>query len=375
MSFLKVDPKKNLPQLDGSFAKCGYDWWWHSFTGKSEKTGKERAFFIEFFTVNPALSKDEVVLGQDPENKESGKKPSYLMIKCGCWGKRHFQFHKFFPWKDVKMDEKTLCIKAGDCILTEDTLKGTVEISEDEAEDPARMTDAGTMTFDLKIEKHLPFNVGYGTSSLFRKMKAFEMYWHVSGMKTAYFGTVTVNGKKFTVEKESSFGYADKNWGADFTTPWLWLSSNHIYSEKEGRVLKNSAFDIGGGRPKAFHIRFNRKLLSAICYEGTPLEFNFSKFWTFTRTYFDCYETDTDIVWKVRQENLFFVHVTEIKCPKKEMLFVNYETPKGEKKFNKLWNGGTGFGRVKLYRKKYFGKKDLIDTWIVRNVGCEWGEE
>ena len=140
-------------------------------------------------------------------------------------------------------------------------------------------------------------------------------------------------------------------------------------------MLKNSAFDIGGGRPKAFHLRFNRKLLGAICYEGTPLEFNFSKFWTFTRTYFDCYETDSDIVWKVRQENLFFVHVTEIKCPKKEMLFVNYETPKGEKKFNKLWNGGTGFGRVKLYRKKYFGKKDLIDTWIVRNVGCEWGEE
>ena len=39
------------------------------------------------------------------------------------------------------------------------------------------------------------------------------------------------------------------------------------------------------------------KLLSAYWYEGKCYEFNFSKFWMFTRTKFDCQETDTQIIW------------------------------------------------------------------------------
>jgi len=27
-------------------AKCGYDWWWHSFTACNKKTKEEKAFFI-----------------------------------------------------------------------------------------------------------------------------------------------------------------------------------------------------------------------------------------------------------------------------------------------------------------------------------------
>ena len=82
----------------------------------------------------------------------------------------------------------------------------------------------------------------------------------------------------------------------------------------------------------------NRKLLSAFWYEGKPYEFNFSKFWTFTRTKFD-FE----------------------------------ETPDGTKRHNNLWNGGNGRGTVKLWEKKG-GKLVLIDDMTFTHCGCEYGE-
>ncbi|MBQ3923829.1 MAG: hypothetical protein II707_11065 [Spirochaetales bacterium] len=64
---------------------------------------------------------------------------------------------------------------------------------------------------------------------------------------------------------------------------------------------------------------------------------------------------------------------TDIKCRKSDMLLVNYESPDGVKRHNRLWNGGNGFGTVKLYSKK--GKQlILIDDIEVKNVGCEYGE-
>lgn len=45
----KHDISRNACQLFGAQAKCGYDWWWHSFTGHHAVTGEEKAFFIEFF--------------------------------------------------------------------------------------------------------------------------------------------------------------------------------------------------------------------------------------------------------------------------------------------------------------------------------------
>ena len=88
----KYDLKRNEPMLTGKFKKQGYDWWWHNFTGIDEETGEEKTFFIEYFTVNPALGGAEPVLGQLEENKKNGKKPSYLMVKAGWWGKDKLSF-------------------------------------------------------------------------------------------------------------------------------------------------------------------------------------------------------------------------------------------------------------------------------------------
>ena len=75
----------------------------------------------------------------------------------------------------------------------------------------------------------------------------------------------------------------------------------------------------------------------------------------------------------MRQENIHAAMETEIHCYKKDMLLINYEAPDGKKQHNHLWNGGNGFGTVKLYDKKD-GKLVLVDVIEATHVGCEYGE-
>lgn len=369
--FCKKDISRNEYMLVRGQARCGYDWWWHSFTAISARTGEEKPFFLEFFICNPELGGDEPVFGQLEENKRAGKKPSYLMVKVGTWGEDARQLHRFFGWNKVCIEKSApFSVKAGDCYLSETESYGCVRVSEEDFKNhPEYMCNDGTIKWNLKIDKQIPFNVGYGASKIFRTLQLFEMFWHAEGMKSFYSGEIEYNGEKYLVTPETCYGYADKNWGKDFTSPWVWLSSNNLTSKITGRKLENSVFDIGGGCPKVGPLVLDRKLLSAFYYEGECYEFNFSKFWTNTRTFFDCKETEDQIVWHVDQRTWCTKMVTDITCEKKDMLLVNYESPKGEKRHNRLWNGGNGKGTVKLYKNDR-----LIDEIEALNVGCEYGK-
>ena len=367
----KLDPRRNQCMLTGKFAKQGYDWWWHSFTAVDEETGAERPFFIEFFVCNPALAQDIPVFGQLPENKEKGVKPSYLMVKAGTWGEDGVQIHRFFPWKDIDVHFKTpFSVTADDCFCSDKEMRGKVSVTKEESEaHPEYICEYGEIEWDIKIDKKIAFNVGYGAGGFFRALKAFQMFWHVEGMKTYYDGWIKFNGKKYLVKPESCYGYADKNWGSDFTTPWVWLSSCDLTSKVTGKKLENSAFDIGGGRPKVGPFYLNRKLLGEIYYEGKDYEFNFSKFWTRSKTKFNCYENDTQIVWHVEQKASGATLITDITCEKKDMVFVKYEAPDGQMRHLRLWNGGNGVGTLKLYKGK-----ELVDEIEAKHIGCEYGE-
>ena len=373
--FNKHDLKRDEFMLTGSLADNGYDWWWHSFTARNAETGEERPFFIEFFACNPALGGMDPVLGQLPENREAGRKPSYLMVKVGTWGKDHAQLHRFFGWGEVEMRYKEpFHVGVGDCFVSDRETYGSVSLTEEESKaHPEYMCDWGEITWKLKIYKDTAFNVGYGASTPLRAAKAFEMYWHAEGMKTLYEGEITYNGVKYIVDPVNCYGYADKNWGKGFTSPWVWLSSNNLTSNLTGKQLKDSVFDIGGGKPKIYFVPLDRKLLSAFWYEGEPFEFNFSKFWTLTRTKFDFKETDDEVFWHVWQENTKAAMDVNLHCRKEDMLLINYEEPDGRKRHNRLWNGGNGEGDIKLYRKVK-GGLHLIDDIHAKNIGCEYGE-
>ena len=106
------------------------------------------------------------------------------MVKCGIWGEDACQLHRFFGWNKVKVGRKVpFYVSADDCYVDETCIKGSVNVI-GAKEHPEWMCDNGSMKWDLKIDKKVAFNVGYGTCGLFRFLKAFEMYWHAEGMKT-----------------------------------------------------------------------------------------------------------------------------------------------------------------------------------------------
>ena len=380
MSFNHPDEFRDAFMLKGSLAKEGYDWWWHSFTGVNSKTGKEKAFYIEFYTINPELGGDQPVFGQMNMEKSSGKRPSYLMVNVGSWGEDAAQLHRFFGWDDVNVkDEVPFLISAAECFCSETRTLGKVEVTpEDVKNHPEWLSDAGKMIWDLQIDKEIAFNVGYGASKTMRETDAFQMFWHAQGMKSAFAGQVIWNGEVYLVSPDTCYGYADKNWGKDFTSPWVWLSSNHLISNLTGQTLENSVFDIGGGCPKVGPMELDRKLLSAFYYEGMPYEFNFSKVWTLTKTKFRCKETATKIIWRVMQETPTVKMYTKVECLKKDMLKIRYEAPDGSFRHKNLWNGGNGTGNIKLYHKKITLKNkwewELVDDIEALNIGCEYGE-
>ncbi|MBR0406069.1 MAG: hypothetical protein IJI68_12865 [Eggerthellaceae bacterium] len=369
------DISRNRFMLTGGFAEQGYDWWWHSFSGHHAKTGERRTFFIEFFCCNPALGGEEPVFGQLPENREAGIKPSYVMVKAGVWGEGAKQLHRFFAWDDVDLGRGVpFYVMADDCLCCETDLIGCVEVDEADAiGHPEWMCDAGSMLWDLKVDKQMAFNVGPGASAPMRTAQAFEMFWHAEGIKCAYSGMVVLDGEVYLVDPENCFGYADKNWGSDFTSPWVWISSCNLVSVSSGNRLGNSALEIGGGRPRVVGHALDRKLLGCFNYEGRSYEFNFSKPWTGSTTKFDCWETEDALHWHVEQQTHEARLVTDVTCPKAEMLLVNYEAPNGTKLHNRLWNGGAGVGRVQLFERKN-GEYVLVDDMRAATIGCEYGE-
>lgn len=367
-----MNDKKNNYMLKHLYKKRGYDWWWHSFTGYNKQTGEARAFFIEYFVINPEESPDKPKFGQ-VRHAKGLIPPSYVMIKAGCWGKNAKQIHNFYPVSQLKIDNKEFSVQIGECLKTEERLVGEVYLSETDALKPEYMSSSGAMSWDLKVEKQITYDVGYGTSWLFRVLKAFQMYWHVPGAKTNYTGTVYLDGEEFAVYPQASFGYADKNWGIDFTNPWLWLASSNLTSILSGKKLQNSCFDIGGGCPKVFGVKLDKNLLVFFSYEGKKYEFNFSKFWKRSSVRFSVSEKEDCLVWSISAENRKVLLDIDVTCPKNEMIFVHYESPEGKKEHNRLWNGGTGRGELRLY-KKIRKTLEIIEHAKIESCGCEYGE-
>ena len=371
---LSSDLSRDLYMLRGPLSKNGYDWWWHNFTGYNRTTGEARTFFVEYFICNPALGEDKAILGQLPQNLVEGIKPSYALIKVGTWGKDACQIHNFYPITKFLCLKNQLDIKIGDCSLSEKYMKGFCKITKEEAsEHPEFMCDSGDISWDIHIDKKITYNVGYGASKFLVALNAFEMFWHAQGIKTEYRGEVTFNGKIYDIIPKKSYGYADKNWGSDFTSPWLWISSCNMKSLLSGKVLDNSAVEFGGGRPKVLGMDLGRKLLGCIYYEGQMYDYNFSKFWTNSKIKFSFQEGESTNTWKVIAQNKKSIMELTLDCLVEEMLFVNYEAPNGKKLHNRLWNGGTGYGEIKLYQKN--GKrKVLVDHIEFKSAGCEYGE-
>ena len=362
-------PDRNRFMLTNRLARRGYDWWWHSFTARHAVTGAEKAFFIEYFICNPALGGAEPIFGG------AGTPPAYGMVKAGCWGADARQVHNFFGTASIDIGTgPALSLRMGQSRLTETTMSGTCQMSPDAAAaKPEAMSDAGALQWDLRIDKQIHYSVGAGASPIARALNLFEMYWHAEGIKTAYSGWVALDGERYIVTPETSFGYADKNWGSNFTSPWLWIASCDLVSQVTGQRLENSALEIGGGQPKVLGMALANRVLAHLAYEGETYDFNFSKPWQASQVRFGFGEEEALNRWRVMARNRNVQMEVDLVCPRNEMLLMRYQSPDGARRHNRLWNGGTGTGEIRLFARD---RNQLIpiDTIAMGHVGCEYGE-
>jgi hypothetical protein len=361
-------PDRDSFMLTGVLASKGYDWWWHNFTARHEESGEEKSFFIEYFLCNPALGGDAPRFGDvcDP-------RPSYGMIKAGCWGKDARQIHGFFGWRDIRVGDAPAAVAMGPNTLSETHMSGAVVVPADEAgRHPEWASDAGSMRWDLRIAKQIAFDVGWGASQPARALNLFEMYWHAQGIKTLFEGWVELDGQRYLVTPETSFGYADKNWGSDFTSPWIWLGSSDLVSKATGQRLEHSALEIGGGRPKVRGLSLPGQALVYLVHEGAAYEFNFSKPWLRTGVTFSFVEGAEEHLWTVEARSPSHRLEVEVRCRRNDMLLMRYQSPDGQRRHDRLWNGGTGYGEARLYERGNSSRP--IDTIVLGHVGCEWGE-
>jgi len=364
---------KNGYRLNKFSNKNGYDWWWHSFVATHAETGELKPFFIEYYVINPGLWKGQIIFGQKKENRLNKIKPCYAMLKAGTWGEGKVQLHNFYNITDFHASTIKLDCKIGTNKVTDSYLSGAVLVSEQERDSyPERMSDAGSMQWDLTIEKKVKFDVGFGSSKLLNLFGAFHMYWHVEGMKCNLKGEVIFNNEKYWVHPETSYGYQDKNWGEDYTNPWIWLNCNNFRSKLTNTDV-DASLDLGGGCPIVFGISLQRRILTAFYYKGEFIEFNFSKFWKRSHQDFSTHEDEKYFYWDVISYNRKYKIEVHFKCEKSKLLLVNYESPRGEKNHNKLWNGGHAEGTVKFFRKQ---NKELILIDELEGClgGCEYGE-
>ena len=87
---------------------------------------------------------------------------------------------------------------------------------------------------------------------------------------------------------------------------------------------------------------------------------------------FDFIEGEKENTWLVSARSKSSEIEMVIKCPVNEMLWIRYESPDGMMRHKKLWNGGTGYGFIKLYHVAG-AEKSLVENLDVYNVGCEFG--
>ncbi len=374
-------------QLSGSLKKKGFDRWRLVTNGTSVISGEEKTFFIEFYVVNPAVSSQKYVLGFKNRFDKSAEDfqfvlagtdsakniasqefviPSFFMIRVGVLSVNGCSINSYFNPADLLSSKKNYIISVKnsnntECTLSSDYTEGSVVVTENDlTEHPEFMGKSGSLSWKLKFSKEISFSSDY---------RSKDFNWSVIGNKTDFSGTINFNGEEFSVNPRNSFGYYDKNWGRDFTSPYFHLSSSNLTSEISGFLLRDSSFAVQG--------EFENKLSVLACVDGKNIEFHADKLKKHSIIY-NCQEVvghedgEAKLHWTVSVHNKKYVLDIDIFCNVNAMSLRDLESPSGNRKVLRVLGSGIGTGRFKLYKKM---KKtlELIEQAKVSKCLCEYG--
>lgn len=367
------DQNKNSYMLRGPLARRGFVRWFHSFIGVQPETGEKRRFFIEYQILNPALGKDQPILGQYPFYKKRGIKPSYVLVKAGAFpdadGYGDTQLNAFYPISSLKAAENPFVFQSENCFYSETHIEGYVDVTTEEAHHRSFMTDAGYMEWYLDVHKAVACNMGFITGPLCTLIGALSSFWHAEGVRTFYKGYVSLNGVTFAVEPASCYGYADKNWGRRADNPLLLLSSPHLVSSLSQKEYKHSSLVVAGCFPRILFIPLKRRLIIQLTHMGEEFEFHFAHIKNISRCKWNIKETNKRYIWHIKAQNKDAVIKISLNCTKAHLMELLYEGPDGELPVKPILCGGNGMGNVEIYRKTD-GDLILLDTLKAEDVLC-----
>lgn len=356
--------------LKGSLKKNGYDRWRLVTTASHISTGEERVFFIEFYTVNPALSPSECVLGYKSRNKvteedlhsalagslsaknmksETLVQPSFVMVRAGVLCENGKHIDAYFPSDQIQTGKTDLLFKVGTdesnyCSLTTSSTYGTVQISRaDLIENPEYMCQDGKMIWNLRYEKQISFPVSKGSG----------LFWAPSGARTVFEGRIVLDGEEYEVTAQKSCGYFEKSWGKSLPSRQFHLNSSNLTSIINGKTLEKSCFVVDG--------EYNGGINVFVSLEGRTVLFYASKSKRYDVNYEFTENPDTEegtkFHWSVSISDSKYVVDIDGYSMDTSMFIRGYECPEGKRRLLKTAGSGTGTGELRLYEKV---KKNLV---------------
>lgn len=366
----RSDPNRNAYMLCGSLARRGYLRWWHSFCGTNRESGTVRTFFVEYLILNP-------VPGKTPKGRHPV--PSYVRITAGSYPTEEEEgilLRSFYPISDARYARNPLYFQAGENKLSEYRISGQVVSPQQSDQEDFSFSDPGVIKWNLEVHKTLACHTGIIASPLFCALNALDSFWHGEGIRTEYRGSVILNRETYDITPSECFGYADKHWGRTYNRPWLQLSSCCLYSQRNDKLLKNSAFAVNGCCPRFLFFRLRPKLTLQLTYRGEDFSFSFARPSSLSRLKWRTRENRSRFIWQIKAQNLTGMVSMNIRCPKEKMLFLQYHDPSGSaagtgKNLPPLWSGGEGLGVIDLYRITSEGRQ-WLDTLTVRYALCSF---
>ena len=368
--------------LRGKLRQHGFERWRYVFSAFNKISGQEKKFFIELYLVNPALSPKVAVLSQKSRlalsesdlqyvlagttsashaNDEIEVLPSYVLVKAGVFGSGGKQINKFLASSLFSYVKSSESFKAGDFLFGAKTLSGSLSVTaQDLRIRPELLCNVGSMDWDLKFERILESMPLYNRKNYL---------WTPIGAKSAFSGTVHLDGSEYAVLSKNSNGYIDKAWGTDPNSPYFHISSAKMTSIISGKPLLNSFFALEG--------EFGGKLCAAISIEGVVYNVENKKIFKKNVIIHDCSQiTDgadgEKVHWSVSIHRGKIVIDIDVFCKGKEMFVRDYEMPYGKRSLLKIL-GGAGSGEVRVYKR--IGKNlELLEHATVSDAICEFGQ-
>lgn len=363
--------------------KNGINLWRFFFTGKNERTNEENSFFLEFETINPALSPSQIIsslkqkeiraedlqsalIGNSTDAiKDNSIKPSYCVMRIAKLGKNGKQLCEYFPISELQYNQKDFELKYGNKLITDNQISGFITVSsEDLIKKSECLTDQGYATWHLEYKIIDSVTSGY---------KHEEGRWFPLGLKTVFSGRINFDGEDYLVHPKISTGYIDRYFGSGLLKKWMHIHCSDLTSLISGKKIENSAFCIQGIFGERVSLQGN--------IEDIPLSFQADKSKHSYNCVFDCSQlpgieqaSEQQLHWSFSINDKKWIIDIEIYCRLNELLNRFLESPDGSKKGLNLLEGGSGYGEVKIYHQNGKSSIEQIEQAKLSKVMCEFGE-